>query len=59
MISGTSPDNSQAVSVLLFSEGRALANLEFDSAPGDPIDPAVVTDIGRKQDAAIKKGLPG
>lgn len=59
MISGTSPDNSQAVSVLLFSEGRALVNLEFDSAPGDPIDPAVVTDIGRKQDAAIKKGLPG
>lgn len=59
MISGTSPDNSQAVSVLLFSEGRALVNLEFDGAPGDPIDPAVLTDIGRKQDAAIKKGLPG
>lgn len=59
MISGTSPDNSRAVTVLLFSEGRALVNLEFDSAPGDPIDPAVVTDIGRKQDAAIKKGLPG
>nr|WP_276807231.1 hypothetical protein [Mycobacterium nebraskense] len=59
MISGTSPDNSQAVTVLLFSEGRALVNLEFDSAPGDPIDPAVATDIGRKQDAAIKKGMPG
>lgn len=58
MISGTSPDNSQAVTVLLFSEGRALVNLEFDSAAGDPIDPAVVTDIGRKQDAAIKNALP-
>jgi hypothetical protein len=58
MISGTSPDNSQSVTVLLFTEGKALVNLEFDGAPNDPIDPAVATDIGRKQDAAIKSGLP-
>jgi hypothetical protein len=57
MISGTSPDNSQAVTVLSFTERKALVNLEFDSAPNDPIDPAVATDIGRKQDAAIKNGL--
>ncbi|GAA4532789.1 hypothetical protein [Mycobacterium paraffinicum] len=59
MISGTSPDTAQAVTVLLFSEGRALVNLEFHSATGDPIDPAMAADIGRKQDAAIKKALPG
>ncbi|BBX64451.1 hypothetical protein MSAS_36250 [Mycobacterium saskatchewanense] len=59
MISGTSPDNSQAIAVLLFTEGKALVNLEFDSTPNDPIDPAVATDIGRKQDAAIKSNLPG
>jgi hypothetical protein len=58
MISGNSPDNSQAVTVLLFSEGKALVNIEFDGAPNDPIDPGVATDIGRKQDAAIKSGLP-
>ncbi len=58
MISGTSPDNSQAITVLLFTEGKALADLEFDSAPNNPIDPGVATDIGRKQDAAIKSGLP-
>ncbi|MGO9696399.1 MAG: hypothetical protein ACLPYO_22215 [Mycobacterium sp.] len=58
MVSGNSPDNSQAVTVLVFSEGKALVNLEFDSAPNDPIDPAVATDVGRKQDAAIKSGLP-
>jgi hypothetical protein len=58
MISGASPDNSQAVTMLLFSEGKALVNLEFYSAPNDPIDPGVATDIGRKQDAAIKSGLP-
>ena len=58
LISGTSPDNSQAITVLLFSEGKALVNLEFDSAPGDPIDADIAKDIGRKQDAVIKKGLP-
>ena len=42
--------------MLLFTEGKALVNLEFDSAPDDPIDADVATDIGRKQDAAIKKG---
>jgi len=58
-ISGTAPDNSQAMTVLVFTEGRALVTLEFDSAPNDPTDPAVALDIGRKQDAAIKRGLPG
>jgi hypothetical protein len=58
MISGTSPDNSQAVTVLLFTEGKALVSLEFYSVPSDPIAPDVAKDIGRKQDAAIKTGLP-
>ncbi|WP_260860551.1 hypothetical protein [Mycobacterium tilburgii] len=30
--------HSQAITVLLFTEGRALVNLEFDSAPGNPTD---------------------
>ena len=59
LISGTSPDNSQAITVLLFTEGKALVNMEFDSAPSDPIDADIAKDIGRKQDAAIKNGLPG
>ncbi|OBJ41160.1 hypothetical protein [Mycobacterium colombiense] len=58
-ISGTSPDNSQAMTVLVFTEGKALVTLEFDSAPTDPIDPAVALDIARKQDAAVKAGLHG
>lgn len=57
-ISGTSPDNSQAMTVLVFTEGKALVTLEFDSSPTDPIDPAVALDIARKQDAAVKAGLP-
>lgn len=59
MISGNTTDNSQAIAVLLFTEGRALVNLEFDSAPNDPVDPAIATDIGRKQAAAVKNGLHG
>jgi hypothetical protein len=58
IISGTSADNSKAITVLLFTEGKALVNMEFDSAPNDPIDLDVAKDIGRKQDAAIKSGLP-
>jgi hypothetical protein len=58
-VSGASPDNSQAMTVLLFTEGKAFVTLEFDSAPNDPFDPAVALDIARKQDVAIKKGLPG
>ncbi|SPM33513.1 hypothetical protein BN1232_00448 [Mycobacterium rhizamassiliense] len=57
IISGTSPDNSQTVTVLLFTEGRALVDLEFDGAPDDPIDAGTAADAGRKQDAAIKTGL--
>jgi hypothetical protein len=57
MLSGTSPDNSQAVTVLLFTEGKALVDLEFDSPPADPIDPGIAAEVGRKQDLAIKNGL--
>ena len=58
MISGSAPGNSQAITVVLFNEGKALVNLEFDSAPNDPIDPGVAIDVARKQDAAIKGALP-
>ncbi len=58
IISGTSPDNSQAITVLLFTEGKALVNMEFDSAPNDPIDGPSAIEIGRKQDAAIKANPP-
>jgi hypothetical protein len=58
MVSGTSPDGSKAVTVLQFTEGKAFATLEFDSAPTDPVPPEVLTDVGQKQDTAIKDGLP-
>jgi hypothetical protein len=59
VVSGSSPDGSKAVTVLLFTEDRAVVRLEFGSAPGDPMPPQVVTDVGKKQEIAIRTGLPG
>jgi hypothetical protein len=57
-ITGTSPDGSKAVTILLFTEGKAIVTMEFDSAANDPVPAEFVTDVGQKQDAAIKSGLP-
>jgi hypothetical protein len=59
IVSGTSPDGSKSVTVLVFSEGKAFVTLEFDGKPEDPVPPAFATDLGQKQDAAIKSGLAG
>jgi hypothetical protein len=57
--SGTSPDGSKAVTVLLFVEGKAFTTLEFDSAAGDPVPSEFVLDVAGKQDQKIKTGLAG
>ncbi len=58
-ISGPSPDGSKGVTVLLFTEGKAFAELEFDGPADSLVPPDFVTDVGQKLDAAIKKGLAG
>ncbi|GAB5895582.1 hypothetical protein [Mycolicibacterium mageritense] len=57
VISGTSPDGAKAVTLLMFTEGRALVRLEFDSAPGDVTSPQVVTAVGRMQEIALRIGF--
>ena len=57
LVSGTSPDGSKGVTILLFTEGKAFTTLEFDGAPDDPVAAVFVEEVGRKQDAAIKAGL--
>ncbi len=57
MVAGTSPDKSKAVTVLLFTEGKAFVTLEFDSAPNDPVPPDFAQTVAAQQDAAIKKNL--
>jgi hypothetical protein len=58
-ISGPSPDGAKGVTVLLFTEGKAFVELEFDGPPDSLVPADFVTDVGRQQDAAIKKGLAG
>jgi hypothetical protein len=58
-ISGSSPDRSKGMTVLLFTEGRAFVTLEFDGPSYALAPPDFVRDVGQKQDAAIKTGLGG
>jgi hypothetical protein len=59
MIAGPSLDGSKAKTSVIFSEGKVVALVEFESAPNDPVPPDIALDVARKQDAAIKAGLPG
>jgi hypothetical protein len=57
---GTSPDGSKSVTALMFTEGRGLVTLQFvGGSDSPPPPPDFVTDVGQKQDAAVKKGLGG
>jgi hypothetical protein len=56
-VSGLSEDHSKGITMLLFTEGKALVTLEFDGpsfalAPHD-----FITEVGQKQDELIKKAL--
>jgi hypothetical protein len=58
MFSGASRDQTKTVTIVMFTQGKAFATLEFDGAPNDPVDVGFVSDVSQKQDAAIKTGLP-
>jgi hypothetical protein len=58
-VSGNSPDGSKSVTVLLFTQGRAFATLQFDGPVNAAAPSDFVTDVGQKQVAAIKTGLTG
>jgi hypothetical protein len=54
---GTSPDGSKEVTLVMFSDGKALVHMKFESAPGDIADPDTVLMIARQQADAVKQGL--
>ncbi len=58
MAIGSNSDNSKSRARLVFSEGNAFVQIEFFNPGNDPLKPDFVLDIARKQDAAIKAGLP-
>lgn len=51
-------DGPRSKASLMFAEGRAFVDIEFESPSGDSVPPDFVLDVARKQDAAIKAGLP-
>jgi hypothetical protein len=57
LIRGTRPDEGKAVTLLLFTEGRALVRFEFQSADGDVTTDRFVTSIGKMQQIALRVGL--
>jgi hypothetical protein len=57
MVSGASRDKSKAVTVLLFTEGKAFVTLEFDGPPDEAVPPDYAVGVADEQDAAIKKNL--
>ena len=58
-ISGLPQDHSKGVTVLLFTQGTAMVTLEFEGPSFALAPPEFVTEVGQKQDDAIKKGLGG
>lgn len=55
--SGKSPDGSKAITEVYFTEGKALANIEFSSNPNDPVQPDTALAIAKMQDTQIKNNL--
>jgi hypothetical protein len=58
MVEGPAKKKSMEVSEVVFTQGRALVDLEYDSAPGNPAPSDAVLDVARKQAAAVEQGLP-
>jgi hypothetical protein len=58
-ISGLPQDRSKGVTVLLFTQGTAMVTLEFEGPSFVLAPPEFVTEVGQKQDDAVKKGLGG
>ncbi|CQD15458.1 hypothetical protein BN1232_03308 [Mycobacterium lentiflavum] len=54
IVVGPSPDNTKSVTYVVFSEGKVIVDLEFDSGPNDAAPQDFVLDVAKKQDDAVK-----
>lgn len=57
MIKGSYPDQAKDVTLMLFTQGKALVRLEFQSANGDPTTDQFVIRVGKMQQVALRVGL--
>ncbi|MFN8073700.1 MAG: hypothetical protein U0R66_18085 [Mycobacterium sp.] len=58
-LSGLSPDGSQALGLLTFTQGNAASSILFSGPANDPADAALATELGQAQDALIKNRMGG
>ncbi len=56
-VTGQSEDHSKGVTVLLFTENKALVTIEFDGPSYALAPPEFVADVGQKQDELVKNAL--
>ena len=56
---GTDPANPMEISEAVFVVGRAMVDLESDCVTGNPTPADIMLDLARKQEEAVKTGLPG
>ena len=56
-VSGTAPDEDKAVTLVFFTEGKALVRLEFQSAVGDDTTDLFVANVAKMQQIALRVGL--
>jgi hypothetical protein len=57
VINGTSGDGSVSMSILMFSEGRVIAQVTFMGKPGDPVSADYLDTVGVIQLDAIQQNL--
>jgi hypothetical protein len=57
VVKGTAPDEDKAVTLVFFSEGKALVRLEFQSAVGDNTTDQFVANVAKMQQIALRVGL--
>ncbi|TPG28317.1 hypothetical protein [Mycolicibacterium hodleri] len=54
IVTGASPDGTQSVTVVRFTEGGTAAVIEFSGAPSDPVPSDLAVEYAQKQAAAIR-----
>ncbi len=48
MVSGTSPDGTESVTVVTFTEGNTATTIEFGGPPNDPGPADLVVELGQR-----------
>ncbi|MGV0851261.1 hypothetical protein [Mycolicibacterium phlei] len=59
IVTGTSPDGTESVAVLSFTEGNIATTIEFDGPPNDPAPVDLVLELGQKQAEKIREWQAG